>query len=66
MWPRRRFSERWQDNEAELNRLYALGNRVRESDRLRISQLGKEQDRIEWQLGREEMLAPVRKWSGMP
>jgi hypothetical protein len=63
---RHNFSKLWKEQETELNRLYSLGNKAREADRERIEELELAQDRIEWQLGREAILGPTRKWSGMP
>jgi hypothetical protein len=48
---RKTFADLWQEYEAELTKLYALGNRASEDDRLRIELLELAQDRIEYKLG---------------
>jgi hypothetical protein len=63
---RTELESRWQRNEAELNRLHGLTGISREMFGARIDELESDQDRIEFELGRDASAqADSRRWSGM-
>ncbi len=56
---------RWQGNERRLNEINAMTGLGREMHAAEAERLEGEQDRIEFELGRQQQ-GPSRRWSGAP